>query len=99
MTRGNISSGLSKIARSELEETRYLLVSKDLGRISIDEFLDIKCDSTGKLLNARRSLREKTEQQRLVTSHAEVGERNNGREQTRHRPRRPGHRTGARHTI
>jgi hypothetical protein len=55
-------SGLGKIVRGELEETRYFMpLSKDFGRISIDEFLFINtgCDSAGKLLNAPgRLLRE-----------------------------------------
>jgi four helix bundle protein len=44
-----------QIARGELEETRYFLfLSKDLGRISKEEFDDFSrlCDSTGKLMNA-----------------------------------------------
>jgi four helix bundle protein len=43
------------IGRGELEETRYfMLLSRDLGRISGEEFaeLDAKCDSTGRLINA-----------------------------------------------
>jgi four helix bundle protein len=52
-----------QIARGELEETRYfMLLSRDLGRISAEEFARIsaRCDSTGRLINALgRSLRTK----------------------------------------
>jgi four helix bundle protein len=64
-----------QIARGQLEETRYFLfLSKDLGRISKEEFNSFAelCDSTGKLMNALGSslkarLIEKP--QSLVTSH------------------------------
>ena len=54
-----------QIARGELEETRYfMLLSRDLGKISKDDFGQItaECDSTGRLINALgRSLRDKLE--------------------------------------
>jgi four helix bundle protein len=62
-----------QIARGELEETRYfMLLSRDLGKISREEFggLDAKCDSTGRLINALgKSLRGRLErkQQSPVT--------------------------------
>src|SRR5882757_244568 len=64
-----------QIARGELEETRYFMfLSKDLGKISQDDFLAVTevCDSTGKLINALgRSLREKLagKNESLVTNH------------------------------
>ena len=52
-----------QIARGELEETRYfMLLSRDLGRISAEDFSRIsgECDSTGRLINALgRSLRDR----------------------------------------
>jgi four helix bundle protein len=52
-----------QIARGELEETRYFMfLSKELGKISLEEFSAVSagCDSTGKLINAiGRSLRER----------------------------------------
>jgi len=54
-----------QIARGELEETRYfMLLSRDLGKISAEEFsrISAECDSTGRLINALgRSLRNKLE--------------------------------------
>ena len=44
-----------QIARGELEETRYfMLLSRDLKRISNEEFIrvDAECDSVGRLMNA-----------------------------------------------
>ncbi len=44
-----------QIARGELEETRcFMLLSRDLGRISKDEFggVNAHCDSVGQLINA-----------------------------------------------
>jgi len=64
-----------QIARGELEETRYfLLLSRDLGKISSAEFeaLNDLCDSVGRLLNALgSSLRKRLVRvhQSLVTSH------------------------------
>jgi four helix bundle protein len=64
-----------QIARGELEETRYfMLLSRDLGRITKEEFSRINagCDSTGRLINGLgRSLRSKLETrgQLPVTSH------------------------------
>src|ERR1700687_3102831 len=50
-----------QIARGELEETRcFMLLSRDLGRISKEEFtgVNVHCDSVGQLINALgRSLR------------------------------------------
>lgn len=52
-----------QIARGELEETRYfMLLSRDLGKISGEDFgrINAECDSTGRLINALgRSLRTK----------------------------------------
>ena len=52
-----------QIARGELEETRYfMLLSRDLGRISAEDFsrVNAECDSTGRLINALgRSLRNR----------------------------------------
>jgi four helix bundle protein len=54
-----------QIARGELEETRYFMfLSRDLGRISKEDFSSIsaECDSTGRLINALgRSLRSRLE--------------------------------------
>jgi len=64
-----------QIARGELEETRYfMLLSRDLGRISKEAFeqVDSGCDSTGRLINALgKSLRGRLESrhQSPVTSH------------------------------
>jgi four helix bundle protein len=64
-----------QISRGELEETRYFLhLSKDLGRISQDEFEKLNgiCDSAGRLLNALgSSLRKRMSfsDQSPVTSH------------------------------
>ncbi len=64
-----------QIARGELEETRYfMLLSRDLGKISKEEFVRIsaECDSTGRLINALgRSLRGKlsSKDQSPVTNH------------------------------
>jgi four helix bundle protein len=52
-----------QISRGELEETRYFLIlSRDLGHISADEFekMNGRCDSVGQLINALgRSLKER----------------------------------------
>jgi four helix bundle protein len=52
-----------QIARGELEESRYfMLLSRDLGKISAEDFSHIsaECDSTGRLINALgRSLRNR----------------------------------------
>lgn len=57
-----------QIARGELEETRYfMLLSRDLERISEDEFSNVNtsCDTIGKLMNALgRALK-----QRLTSGH------------------------------
>ena len=64
-----------QIARGELEETRYfMLLSRDLGKISKEEFAQVSadCDSTGRLINGLgRSLRSKLSggNQSPVTSH------------------------------
>jgi four helix bundle protein len=64
-----------QIARGELEETRYfMLLSRDLGKISKEEFdrISAVCDSAGRLINALgRSLRSKLSgrDQSPVTSH------------------------------
>ena len=64
-----------QIARGELEETRYfMLLSRDLGRISKEAFEKVEsgCDSTGRLINALgKSLRGRLESrnQSPVTSH------------------------------
>jgi hypothetical protein len=64
-----------QIARGELEETRCLmLLSKELGRISEKDFLNVNsiCDSLGQSINALgRSLRSKLDDRGLsrVTSH------------------------------
>ena len=64
-----------QIARGELQETRCLmLLSKELGRISEKDFLNVNsiCDSLGQLINALgRSLRSKLDDRGLsrVTSH------------------------------
>jgi four helix bundle protein len=64
-----------QIARGELEETRYfMLSSKDLATISEEEFLriDAECDSVGRLINALcRSLRARliAHDQSPVTNH------------------------------
>ena len=64
-----------QIAHGELEETRYfMLLSRDLKRISNEEFIrvDAECDSVGRLMNAlARSLRARlaAHNQSLVTSH------------------------------
>ena len=64
-----------QIARGELEETRYfMLLSRDLGRISVQEFqrMDAACDATGRLINALgTSLRKRLGlgHQSPVTSH------------------------------
>jgi four helix bundle protein len=54
-----------QIARGELEETRYfMLLSRDLGKITAEEFarIDAECDSIGRLINGLgRSLRKKLE--------------------------------------
>ena len=63
------------IARGELEETRYfMLLSRDLGRISGSDFarIDAECDSVGRLMNGlARSLRARLvrQAQSPVTSH------------------------------
>jgi four helix bundle protein len=52
-----------QIARGELEETRsFMILSRDLGRISKEEFYGVNahCDSVGQLINALgRKLRER----------------------------------------
>jgi four helix bundle protein len=64
-----------QIARGELEETRYfMLLSRDLKKISPEEFarIDADCDSVGRLINALAgSLRAKlvASSQSPVTSH------------------------------
>jgi len=64
-----------QIARGELEETRYfMLLSRDLGKISKEEFSRVsdECDSAGRLINALgRSLRSRLsgKDQSPVTSH------------------------------
>jgi 23S rRNA-intervening sequence protein len=64
-----------QIARGELEETRYfMLLSRDLAKISKEEFTQVSedCDATGRLINALgRSLRNRlsAEVQSPVTSH------------------------------
>jgi len=68
-----------QIARGELEETRYfMLLSRDLGRTTQEEFNRIEslCDSTGRLMNALgSSLRKRMESghQSPVTSHQSRG--------------------------
>jgi four helix bundle protein len=63
------------IARGELEETRYfMLLSKDLGKISEAEFakVDADCDTVGRLMNGLgRSLKARLlrQVQSPVTSH------------------------------
>jgi len=64
-----------QIARGELEETRYfMLLSRDLARISAEEFdrINAECDAVGKLINALgSSLRRRlsSRHQSPVTSH------------------------------
>jgi four helix bundle protein len=64
-----------QIARGELEETRYfMLLSRDLGKISPEEFakIDGNCDTVGRLMNGlARSLRARLlrQAQSPVTSH------------------------------
>jgi four helix bundle protein len=64
-----------QIARGELQETRYfMLLSRDLKKISSEEFagIDSECDSIGRLMNGlARSLRARLlrQNQSPVTSH------------------------------
>jgi four helix bundle protein len=64
-----------QIARGEWEETRYfMLLSRDLGKISPEEFarIDGNCDTVGRLMNGLvRSLRARLlrQAQSPVTSH------------------------------
>jgi four helix bundle protein len=93
-----------QIALGELEETRYfMLLSRDLKRISNEEFnrVDAECDSVGRLMNAlARSLRARlaAHNQSLVTSHI-LHRRTHGRKSCSNRTRRTGHRTGAGRSV